>query len=66
MELNGMYVIGGNSMEDLAQGVKAVFGDSLFKTEKSEFDVVIEKYTDGEYNRADVIDWMLDYLDSLD
>lgn len=66
MELNGMYVIGGNSMEDLLQGVKAVFGDSLLEAEKSEFDNVIEKYCAGEYNRADVIDWMLDYLDSLD
>lgn len=66
MNLNGMYVIGGNSMEDLKQGVKAIFGDSFLEIEKSEFDVVIEKYCAGEYNRADVIDWMLDYLDSLD
>lgn len=61
-----MYVIGGSSMEDLLQGVKAVFGNSLLEAEKSEFDVVIEKYCAGEYNRADVIDWVLDYLDSLD
>ena len=66
MNLNGMYVIGGSSMEDLLQGVKAVFGDSLLEAEKSEFDNVIEKYCTGEYDRANVIDWMLDYLDSLD
>ena len=66
MNFNGMYVIGGNSMEDLKNGVMAVFGNEIFENEKSEFDVVIEKYTTGEYNRADVIDWVLDYLDSLD
>ena len=66
MNFNGMYVIGGNSMEDLKNGVMAVFGNEIFEIEKSEFDVVIEKYAAGEYNRADVIDWVLDYLDSLD
>lgn len=66
MNFNGMYVIGGNSMEDLKNGVMAVFGNEIFENEKSEFDVVIEKYTTGEYNRADVIDWVLDYLDSVD
>ena len=66
MNFNGMYVIGGNSMEDLKNGVMAVFGNEIFENEKSEFDVVIEKYTTEEYNRADVIDWVLDYLDSVD
>ena len=66
MNFNGMYVIGGNSMEDLKNGVMAVFGNEIFENEKSEFDVVIEKYTTGEYNRADVIDWVRDYLDSVD
>lgn len=66
MNFNGMYVIGGNSMEDLKNGVMAVFGNEIFENEKSEFDVVIEKYATGEYNRADVIDWVLDYLDSVD
>ncbi len=66
MNFNGMYVIGGNSMEDLKNGVMAVFGNEIFENEKSEFDVVIEKYAAEEYSRADVIDWVLDYLDSLD
>lgn len=66
MNFNGMYVIGGNSMEDLKQGVIAVFGNEIFENEKSEFDNVIAKYESGEYGRADVIDWVLDYLDSLD